>query len=304
MENIYPIINNLIENLESPSSTPKNTNIILDGGGFNGLYQVGVLAYFNKLKENGHIKINKISGCSIGALCGLLYILSDLESGIEGFQIMRESYKNTGCLIAATKWVESYKTKMKKNDYIKLNGRLFVTYYNIKTCKQQCISTFKSNKHLLNTVIKSMSLPFVYDGSIALKNKYLDGFTPYIFKDRDANTENIFINLHSFDRISGMYDIKYNKNVYSRVLNGINNAHIFYATKQHNSLCSNINEWNYIEKLKFSLREKIYLLFVHFLSILFFIKNLSPNFFNKISKNKYLQLFRKFQIIYVNEFLV
>ena len=58
---------------------PKNINLILDGGAFNGGSIVGNLLILKQLEKQGHIKIQKISGCSIGALLGLLFIIDKLK---------------------------------------------------------------------------------------------------------------------------------------------------------------------------------------------------------------------------------
>ena len=298
MQEFYPCINSLIDNLDN-NKYNRNVNIILDGGAFNGPYQLGVLAYFRTLEKKGFITINRLSGCSIGSVSGFLYILDQLDAGILGYSYMRKSYSETGSFEQAKKWIKQFNNTMDKNDYLKFNGKLFITYYNIKTCKQKCISHFKNNKHLLEVIIRSMSVPFLYDGSIAYKNRYLDGFTPHIFQD--DTTDNYFINLHSFDKIYGMVNIQHNKNSSSRILNGIENAHNFYISKQHNSICSNINNWSYLESAKFSIRCWLYSTLVCILSVLHYI-NCGMN--NNNSTSKCSNILRQLYVICIKEFFV
>ena len=148
MQEFYPCINSLIDNLDH-NKCKQPVNIILDGGAFNGPYQLGVLAYFKELVKKGFITVDKLSGCSIGSISGFLYILDNLDAGIEGYTYMRKSYSESGSFEEAKKWIKQFKNIMNKKDYLKFNGKLFITYYNIKTCEQKCISQFKSNKHLL-----------------------------------------------------------------------------------------------------------------------------------------------------------
>jgi hypothetical protein len=144
-----------------------------------------------------------------------------------------------------------------------------------------------------------MSVPFVYDGSIAYKGKYLDGFTPYIFDD--LASDNFFINLHSFDKIWGMFNIHNNKNGSSRILNGIENAHNFFINKQGNSICSNINHWSYIDHIKFGIRQWFYFIFVYILSVLYLIKG-SINHPN--TESKLVKILQKLYVICIREFCV
>ena len=248
MQKFIPFVDTLIENINKPSK-PNNINIILDGGGFNGSYHHGVLIYFNQLEKKHYVKINKISGCSIGAVFGMLYLLDLLDDGFVGYDTMRKAFKNSGNISFAKKWLKSFNKKLDEKSYLKCNNRLFITYYDISECKQIVVSKYKSNGHLLKCVLKSIFIPFAHDGQLAYKNKYVDGFTPYIFENNNA--DNIFVNLQSLERIKGMFNVYYDKNCYSRILNGIDNAHLYYIKKRNNSLCSCVNNWSYEEKFIF-----------------------------------------------------
>ena len=48
-------INTLIENLNA-DCIPEEIDLVLDGGAFNGGYQLGILIYLNELEKNKHIK--------------------------------------------------------------------------------------------------------------------------------------------------------------------------------------------------------------------------------------------------------
>ena len=80
MINEYVII--LIENLPVDI---KNVNeqikmdVVLDGGLFNGSYQVGALYFLKEMENRKYIKIERISGCSIGSIVGFLYFIDSLD---------------------------------------------------------------------------------------------------------------------------------------------------------------------------------------------------------------------------------
>ena len=59
-------IDALIENL-SDKSIPPEIDLVIDGGGFNGGQQIGVLLYLDRLVKQRRLVIERISGCSVGA---------------------------------------------------------------------------------------------------------------------------------------------------------------------------------------------------------------------------------------------
>ena len=67
-------INALIDNINT-NDIPKDIDLILDGGAFNGIYILGGLMYIKELERREKINIKRISGCSIGAVIGIFYIL-------------------------------------------------------------------------------------------------------------------------------------------------------------------------------------------------------------------------------------
>ena len=62
---------NLIDNIPKPRYT-ETINIVCDSGAYNGGYLYGMLLYMKKLEDTNYVKIDKISGASIGSLMGTL----------------------------------------------------------------------------------------------------------------------------------------------------------------------------------------------------------------------------------------
>lgn len=86
-------VNSLIENINS-NNIPKNIDLVLDSGAFNGIYMLGGLIYLRQMKNQNKININRISGSSIGSILGLLFIVDKLDLSIEicnkAFKILRK----------------------------------------------------------------------------------------------------------------------------------------------------------------------------------------------------------------------
>ena len=251
MENFIPVIDSLIENIPIPKYT--NINLILDGGAFNGSYHHGVLMYHKQLEKQKYIVVNNISGTSIGSICGLLYIIDKLELGINGFNIMRNGFKNTGTLRSAEIWLKCLFKSFPVDTYKLCNGRLYITYFDLIKCKECVISNYKNNNHIMKSINKSMFIPYLLNGTLAYKNKYIDGFYPHMFKE-NINIKNVYINLQSIYKFTEILKISHDKNSYRRILDAINDTHTFYLLNKPTVLCSYVEEWTYIDKQMYNMR--------------------------------------------------
>ena len=80
---IKEIVNKLIDelpvNVIEKLKKRKNINLILEGGVFNGSYLIGALYFLKELESRKYIKTRKFSGCSIGAICALFYLMDDIQ---------------------------------------------------------------------------------------------------------------------------------------------------------------------------------------------------------------------------------
>lgn len=251
METFTPVIDNLIDNIPPPKY--KNINLILDGGAFNGSYHHGALMYHAQLEKKNYIKINNISGTSVGSLIGFLYIIDSIDLGFDGFNIMRETFKNTCTFCRAEQWLAELFQGLPSDTYKICNNRLYITYYDLTKCKQRIISNYKSNDHLMRTIIKSMFIPYIFNGNFAYKNKYIDGFYPYIFKP-EPNIKNIYINLQSIYKFVDIVKISHDKNCYRRIIDAINDTHTFYLLNKTTVLCSYVEDWNTRDKIVYNIR--------------------------------------------------
>jgi predicted acylesterase/phospholipase RssA len=77
-EYVNKLIENLPEHLKSTNS-PLKLDVILDGGLFNGSYLVGCLYFLKEMEKRNYIKIERISGCSVGSIAAFLYFIDGLD---------------------------------------------------------------------------------------------------------------------------------------------------------------------------------------------------------------------------------
>ena len=71
-------IRNLIINLPKKRH-PLELDIVLEGGGFNGSFELGALYFLKELEAQKYTSVDRISGASIGSLLGLCYLTNNLD---------------------------------------------------------------------------------------------------------------------------------------------------------------------------------------------------------------------------------
>jgi hypothetical protein len=244
---IQHYVDKLIDNLQEPEKEPIHIDLVLDGGIFNGSYLVGALYFLKEMEKRKYINIDRISGCSVGSIVGLLYFMDGLDIMPKLYEIIHKNFK------------QSYDLKMVKElkkileDYIptdicdKVNNRFYITYNNIKKCNKPVKSCYKNVDELISTIIRSCYIPLLIDGNILYENKYIDGFTPYIF-DKELNKKILYLDLFGYDKVGNLLNVKNEKTNYHRILSGLLDIHSFFIKQSSTQMCSYVNDWNIINK--------------------------------------------------------
>jgi len=247
-------IHSLINSINKP--IPKEYNLVVDGGAFNCAFSGGCLYYINELEKLNYIRINKISGCSIGALLGYMYLTNTLHLLPLYYScLLNYGRKNINFNIIK----KLIKYHVKKTDYRIVNKKLFITFNNISKVKHVVVSEYHSENKLIKCLIKSCFLPYLIDGTIGFKDKnqfYCDGFTPYIFKKDGHNT--IFISLITFKLYKYCFYTYEDLYIWDKLFYGIKDMHLFFTTNmKQTQYCSLINKWNYSNFIEFTFRELV-----------------------------------------------
>jgi hypothetical protein len=253
---ITTFINSLIDNITT-KDLPKEVDLILDGGAFNGIYMLGGLFYLKELEKRGKIKIKRISGCSIGAVLGVMFLIDRLDIAMEvckkSFTIIRKTRKTKDIISE-----EILNTYINDDDIDKLNKILYITYFDTVKTKQIVKKKYKNKCQLIDCILKTTHIPYLTDGTMTYKEGCIDGAFPYIFKTRKDNRKIIFMCLQNLKRISNMIYIKNEKNIYPRLFEGLLDTHKFIVNQESHNMCSYVNEWTIRDILIFRLREIIY----------------------------------------------
>jgi hypothetical protein len=266
-------INKLILNVNK-DNIPSRIDLILDGGAFNGAYQMGTLLYLKEMEATTPLKIKRISGTSIGSVLGALYLLDKLYFAPDMYSRLIADFRSRLRLDLFQELLTEIETKyLQEDDYKKLNNRLYITYYNNTTKRQIVCKTYKSNKDLIEKLKKTSHVPFLIDGNQTYNN-YVDGVYPYIFKKNKRKI--LFINLNSVKHIKYIFTVKNEENLYGRLFEGIVDINTFFMTNRRTYLCSYVNNWTILDFGMIRMREMLWLFILFFIDIVFLIKNNLP----------------------------
>ena len=278
---INDYVNKLIENL--PDDFKNNTNpliidLVLDGGIFNGSYLVGALYFLKEMEKRNYIRIERISGCSIGSIAAFLYFIDGLDLMSTLYNTVHLHFKQNYNLTV----IKDLKTLLNQHipDDIckKVNNKLYITYYNIKKQDKIVKFKYKTVDKIIEAIIKSSFVPCLIDGNILYQNKYIDGINPYIFK-KEVSKKILYLDLFGYDKIGNLLNVKNEKTNFHRILSGLLDIHNFFIKKSNTQMCSFVNDWSIsnisFNYLKFVIEKCcIYMTYL----LLYAQKHMSPSF--------------------------
>jgi predicted acylesterase/phospholipase RssA len=91
---VIKLIDNLPDDIKNVKE-PAHIDLVLDGGIFNGSYLVGALYFLKEMEKRNYIKIDRISGCSIGSIVAFLYYIDALELMHKFYEIVNADFRKT-----------------------------------------------------------------------------------------------------------------------------------------------------------------------------------------------------------------
>ena len=250
----------LIKNIDASIIKEKNIDLILSGGAFNASYLIGCLYFIRDMCEKGLIIVNKVSTCSASSMIGLLFIVDKLDIFIEKmYELLVGSFKKNRNVIFDE---ESLSTIIKiiedvlPDDVIsRINGRLYITYYDVMKCEQVVKSNYEDVGDIIRTIRRSCFIPYITMDKLMEENRYIDGGTPYIF-NKEFGVNRIYINLLcGMDKIKDAMIIKRDKIVMHRILGGILDVHNFFFKCKQTPMCCYVEDWGVIRMIEFKMLE-------------------------------------------------
>lgn len=296
-------IKNLPEEVKN-NKKPLQLDLVLDGGVFNGSYLVGALYFLKEMEKQNYIKINRISGCSIGSVIAFMYTIDCLDVSEEFYNIIFKQLQISHNLSINEALNSVLKNRIPDDICDKVNNKLYITYYNIKKRIQKIKCTYKNKEEIINTIIKSSYIPFVMDGNPTFEKKYIDGMNPYIFKITN-NRKVLHLDLFGHNKIRHLINIKNENTNFHRILSGLLDIHNFFIKQSNTDMCSYVNDWTIIDRSRIFLRIIIEKIIIYFFYFVISIQKSIPNeikdyvlykIISKISYETYIILLQNYCI--------
>ena len=288
MELFYNFINNLVENLDK--SEQLKIDLVLDSGGFKGVYLYGALLYLKELEKKKYIIINRISGSSIGAILGTFYILDKLDLFYKNYIKIRIKFKEDLNLNYINTVIFNIIDNCDETDYKLLNNRLFINYYNIETKKEYIINTYNNNNDIIEYLKCTSYIPIITDGNLCYNNK-VDGNKPYLFNNNGNTSETkiLYLSLTTIGKLHDYFNTINDINPCNRIMKGIIDIHDFFLYKKPTKMCSYVNKWSITDFTLYRVKEFIWIYILYSITLFdYFYKNIplpikNNIFFNQIN---------------------
>ena len=193
------------------------------------------------MEKRNYVKVNRISTCSISSILGVLYITDKLDT------ICKHNYT-----ILFNQFVETQQMKgmfelrkyihLEPSDLLKINNKLYISYYNVRTQKKKTKCYFTTTGTLYESLIKSCFLPFMLNNEVTYKNKYIDGITPKVLKPSGTGVKLLYIDVVLCDKFFDIFNVKNESSNIRRTLIGILDIHqLFLKGSDSTALCRFVN---------------------------------------------------------------
>lgn len=290
---IEPYVKKLIENLPDTiknTKTPLKLDLVLDGGLFNGSYLVGALYFIKEMELRGYVKVERISGSSIGSIVGFLYFIDALDEASCLYEMILTDFKQQYNLSFIKKLKQHLQHRIPANICEILYNKFYITFNNIEKQKKIVKKTYKNVDEIIDCIIRSCFIPFLIDGNIVYKHKYIDGLNPHIFKTKNERKV-LFMNLSTLDKILGTINIKNEKTNLHRILSGMLDIYVFFIKGTKTHMCSFVNNWNIMDVIYIYVRYSLERIFVH---NIYWLNYIHKNVLQKIKKHVFFDLLSKY----------
>lgn len=244
-------------------------DLVISGGAFNFSYGYGSILYLKELQRQHKIKINKASGCSSGSMLALLALSENFnEFDIDSIYVqLHNHFRENGNLGILKDKIHEIVYKCIKTDEeaVLLSDRLFISTTDMSICNHKVINTYKSRADIVDAIVSSSYIPFMIDGNTRYNTSFIDGIVPHIFKHDTSHI--IYINLMNKMKILNILITNGEINAQYRVIEGVVET-VKFINEGKSSICSWLNDWNFIDFLMFRLCHLVMILFTLFIDVI------------------------------------
>jgi len=258
------------KNVPYPIADP--IDLVIGGGAFNGAYGLGAVLVVRELEKQKKLRIERVSGCSVGGLLALSYF-KDISREVENaFSAMRECLRTKGCMCDLRTTIAALVERAFPGDESPavLDGRLFLTHTDLDAMSCVVTSTYPSKDALVDALFRSAYVPMLIDGGVTLDDKYVDGVVPHLFKD--GKRDSLYINLVDYSTVIKAVVTRNEANPHYRVMQGAADASHFFV-EGNSRMCSWVSRWG---MAKFGIHRMIFLISTIVVLLVRYISRLTP----------------------------
>jgi len=265
---IRDYINKLLNNIPiEKNDKPIKLDVVFGGGVFNGSYLVGIAYFLKEMEKKGLIKVERISGCSVGSMVGLLYFADKLDLFSDLYtEILFEIKKNYKLDYFQT-FYKKVSPEVPDNLLDSIKDRFYINYYDVPNRKMIVKKKFTTVDSIFNAIYKSTYIPLLINGSLLHKNKYMDGLNPFVFP-QTKERKILYVDLQGYDKLFHCVNVKNEKTNFHRIILGILDIHQFMIKNGATSMCSYVNEWSLFHRGYYFLKVCMETLFVYIIYII------------------------------------
>lgn len=265
---------NRVNNVKRNNSIPLSLDVVFDGGAFNGGMGLGVAMYLKQLERHNRISVRRVSGCSIGSIVALYYLVNiDYKDINKMFLDIRDCFQENFNLTRYKECVRRFIYSNMTDDLSSINNVLHVTYFDLDSAKQIVQNQFKNREDLLESIVKSSHLPFISNREFKYQGRYIDGITPYVFHDNKRPV--LFVMIITKSNYWRVFNTSKEDSINERLLLGINDIDAFFNGDESH-MCSYYNDWTIFSTISLRVREIIILSVIAMIEIYYSIYKYIP----------------------------
>ena len=149
-----------------PDFSGKKIGLVLSGGGAKGAAQIGAL----KIIEQHGIKIDYISGTSIGSMLGALYAAGYKADELEEFFVNLDEND-----AKSSSKIREILSKLLQDKGVTTFEDLKIPFRCVVADTKELKEVVLSEGDVLDAIMASSAIPYVYDNVIIDGNRYVDG---------------------------------------------------------------------------------------------------------------------------------
>lgn len=248
----------MIDNLEKLPALG-DVNLVFEGGSLNGYYLLGVAMFLKELERRGAMRVMKVSGTSIGAYVAFHYLNDTLSTAYSHSLYAKQSFIER---LNLSYYKEAVSSDVSGVNLDTLNGRLFVTYYEVIPERKRVVqSEYADVSKLRDALCATAYLPVLMDGGMTYscdggRRQRIDGGLPFLFEDKT-----LYVKLSGLNKLGNMFSHRGEKNGRGRVCEGIVSAYNFFLYGETGSdMCSWLHNWSVSDRIVYGMKEVFFLI--------------------------------------------